>query len=314
MDMPKIQRLAAATILLLVVAGVVGACSNDSPSAAGADTGSSTTDALSTEGKLLADAPQAEPMYAGTAYDATTTNGGGGNHGSGGGLAGSLDQAPDIGPSVIKTAGVDIEIARDGLQDVTREAVAIAGRLGGFVLSTSTSDDRHASSTMVVRVPSQNFERALAQLEDLGNVKAEQISGEDVGQQFVDLEARLRHLDAQEAVMLRLMDRSATVTDTIRVQHELDGIQLDIERLTGRLRYLRDQTDMGTITASFVEVGAPAARPASGILAKAWERAKDLALGVVAAVIVGTGIIVPLAIIAALGFLVFRAVRPRLSS
>ncbi|MEA2451609.1 MAG: hypothetical protein QOG04_319 [Actinomycetota bacterium] len=307
--MSRIQRIAILSILLLVVTGVVGACANDVGSSAdmGA-TGSTGENAV--DEPMLAPASRPEHAAANTvSYDTGT-----GTSGSGGGIAGSLAQAPDVGPSVIKTASVDLQVERDGLQEATRDAIAIAGRLGGFVLSTSTSDDRHASSTVVVRVPALGFERALAQLEELGDVKGEQISGEDVGQQFVDLEARLRNLEAQETVMLRLMGESSSVSDSIRVQHELDGIQLEIERLTGRLRYLKDQTDMGTISISFLEVGAPVPNPPSGVLADAWQRAVDLALGVVAALIVGTGIVVPLAILVALAFLGFRAVRPRLTS
>lgn len=309
--MSRIKRLAALSVLFLLVAGVVGACSSDSPSAAGGDdTGGSTTD-LSAEHGVLA--PAAAPQGRGMAYDATTVTGTGGSSGSGG-LAGTLAQSPDVGPSVIKTANVDLEVARDGLQEATRDSMSIAGRFGGFVLATSTQDDRTASASVVLRVPADSFERALSELEGLGKVKGEQISGEDVGQEFVDLEARVRNLESQEAVLLRLMDRSQSVSDTIRVQRELQGVQLEIERLTGRLRYLRDQADMGTISMSFVEVGAPAHKPPSGVIAKAWAQAVDLALAVVAAVIVGTGFLIPVAVLALLVFLVLRALRPRLSS
>jgi hypothetical protein len=302
------RRLVIGTVLLVLVAGLIGACSSDD-----ADMGA-------TGGADDASVEEVEPAALGrpeegVAYDGAARSGdeGQGSGGSGGGIADSFVETPSIGPRVIKTATVDLEVDRDGLEDATRDSIAIAGRFGGFVLSTSTHNDRSASSQIVLRIPAESFERALTELEDLGEVNAEEISGEDVSQQFVDMEARVRNLEAQETVLLRLMDRSVSVADTIRVQRELQGVQLEIEKLTGRLRYLEDLTDMSTINLSLVEVGAPGHKPPSGVLAKAWQRAVDGALAVVAAVIVGTGVLVPIAIMAAIAFLLLRALRPRLS-
>jgi hypothetical protein len=163
-----------------------------------------------------------------------------------------------------------------------------------------------------VRVPADGFGRTLAQLEDLGDVQQEHVSGRDVTQEFVDLQARLRNFTAQEAVLLRLMDRSVSVADTIRVQSHLQGVQLEIERLRGRIRFLEDQTDMSTITVNFEEAGAPA--PRTGTIEKAWERAVDAAFAVVSAVIVGAGFVVPIALMIGVAFLVAGWVRPRLGS
>lgn len=313
------RRVSIAAVLMVFVAGFIGACADDSADSpmAGSDGG----DTAQREADMEAPAPAALGRPArGVAYDSgAVATGAGGGSGSGydedlGGVADSFVDTPSVGPRVIKTATVDLEVAKDGLEEATRESIAIAGRFGGFVLSTSTRNDRSASSSVVVRIPAASFERALTQLEELGDVKAEEISGEDVSQEFVDMEARVRNLEAQETVLLRLMDRSVSVADTIRVQRELQGVQLEIERLTGRLRYLEDLTEMGTISLSLVEVGAPGHKPPSGVLAKAWERAVDGALAVVSAVIVGTGVLVPIAIMAAIAFLLLRALRPRLSS
>jgi Domain of unknown function (DUF4349) len=158
-------------------------------------------------------------------------------------------------------------------------------------------------------VPSTRFEDALRDLEELGRMRSENVSGVDVTQEFVDLQARLRNWQAQETVLLRLMDRATSVTDTIRVQGELSRVQLEIERLRGRLDYLEDQTDLGTITANFV-AGGPVPQPPS-TLVRAWRQALQGSLEVVSTVIVGAGYLVPIAILAAVAGLVFRGVRPR---
>jgi hypothetical protein len=225
---------------------------------------------------------------------------------------GSSSRLPTIGPNVIKTADVSVRLEPDGLTEAMRRTVSIAEASGGFVVTTSVEDERRGLASVTVRVPADGFGRTLAQLEDLGDVEQEHVSGRDVTQEFVDLQARLRNFAAQEAVLLRLMDRSVSVADTIRVQSHLQGVQLEIERLRGRIRYLEDQTDMSTITVNFAEAGAPA--PRTGTIEKAWERAVDAAFAVVSAVIVGAGFVIPIALMIGVGLLVAGWVRPRLGS
>jgi hypothetical protein len=309
--MARISRTAITLVILVVLSALVGACGGDDLGtiSGGSDEVAPAAGTLERDyaGKDVADSDQ------GMSYGAATQTSQDGDGGSGGGLSPSITEAPAVGPNVIKTADIRLEIDRDGLEAAVRDGIAAAGRFGGFVLSTSMEDDGSGSATVIVRVPAESFERALAELEGLGEVESEQVSGRDVGQEFIDLGARIRNLEAQEVVLLRLMDRSQSVLDTIRVQRELQPVQLEIERLTGRLRYLRDQADMSTISITFMEAGASAAEP-KGTIAKAWARAMDLALGMVSAAIVGTGVIIPLGLLVLLGYLVVRTRRPRLSS
>ena len=218
---------------------------------------------------------------------------------------------PTVGPSVIKTATVDVGV-RGSVTEAVQKATGVAARFGGFVATTTTTSGSDASGTVTLRVPASDFEAALAAIEDLGKLERHSVSGEDVGQEFVDLQARLRNWQSQEAVLLELMDRARTVSDTIRVQGELSQVQLEIERLRGRLNFLEDQTSFGTITATFAPVGAPLpGNPAP--LTHAWEQALDAALSVVSAVIVGLGFALPVALLVGLVALAVRGLRPRLT-
>ena len=231
-----------------------------------------------------------------------------------GGAGVTASRLPSVGPSVIKTGNVRIEVPSGDFRQSVQEVVSIASRYpGGFVLSTSIEGGEARFGTVVVRVPARNFERALAEIEGLGRVKSENVTGQDVTQEFIDLEARLRNFRSQEAVLLRLMDKANTVTDTIRVQGELQGVQLEIERLTGQLRYLEDQTSLATLTVSLAEAGAVTPRPA-GALQRAWEQALENSLGVVAAVIVGAGVVIPIAFLVLIAVLIIRQLKPRFTS
>jgi hypothetical protein len=225
----------------------------------------------------------------------------------------SASRLPTVGPSVIKTGDLRVRVPDGDFRQSVQEVVSIAGRYpGGFVLSTSIGGGEARFGTIVIRVPARSFERVLTDLEGLGEVRSENVTGQDVTQEFIDLEARLRNSRSQEAVLLRLMDKASTVTDTIRVQGELQAVQLEIERLTGQLRYLEDQTSLGTLTVSLVEAGA-APQPA-GTLQRAWKQALENTLGVVAAVIVGAGVVIPVALLVLVALLIVRQLRPRFTS
>jgi hypothetical protein len=222
------------------------------------------------------------------------------------------DALPPAGPSVIKTADVSLRVDDSTLHESIRDIVSIARDNGGYVLSTDEQDDQTGRATVVLRIPAASFETALSDAESVGEVTRETVAGEDVGQEFVDLEARLRNFEAQEAVLLRLMARSESVTDTLRVQRELQDVQLEIERLRGRLRWLRDQTDLSTIKVRVAEAGT-AVEPA-GTLLRAWRRALDALTAIASGVLVALVVVVPIAIVALLGLLLVRFVWVRLPS
>lgn len=220
---------------------------------------------------------------------------------------------PSIGPAVVKTAQLELRVGKDRMGDAVADAVAVAGRYDGFVLSTTVDDDGRARGTVVLRIPAEHFETALSALEGLGDVEAKTVSGEDVGEEFVDLEARARNLRAQEAVLLRLMSRAKTVAGTIRVQSELSAIQLESERIEGRLRYLRDQTALSTVTLRLEERGAAAPETAS-VWADAWQRMRDGFAALGTAIVVGGATILPFVPLLLVALLVWRLVRPRVAA
>jgi hypothetical protein len=219
----------------------------------------------------------------------------------------SVEGLPPLIPTVIKTADLEVQVEREGFGGAMEEATVVAGRYGGFVVSSSIRGQDVRTGSLVIRVPAENFDPALGDLRGLGTVRRQSIRGEDVGQEFVDLEARLRNLRAQETVLLRLMDRAATISDTIRVQNVLQGVQLDVERIEGRLRFLEDQTSLSTIAVSLVQEGAVVPEPTS-MFGKAWQAAVQGFMSVIAAIVVAAGYLAPIALLAAIGLVVVRRI------
>ncbi|HEX9693656.1 MAG TPA: DUF4349 domain-containing protein [Actinomycetota bacterium] len=226
---------------------------------------------------------------------------------AGGGLS-SVGSLPPIGPDIVKTAGISIEVKRDGFETAFNAATTIAGRYGGYVEGSSMQGIKAKSGELRIRVPASAFDQAMNDLRGLGSVEGQSISGQDVTSQFVDLDARLRTWEAQEAVLLRLMRRATSIESTLRVQNQLQDVQFRIEQIKGQLRLLENQTSLATIDVSLREVGAVVGvrKTAAGerpSLGEAWDRAVDGFLGVIFAVVVGLGYLIPLAAIAfAIGF------------
>jgi Domain of unknown function (DUF4349) len=223
-----------------------------------------------------------------------------------------LSALPQLNPKIIKTADVDVKLKHDQFQAGLQQAVQIAGRYQGFVLSTTVDSSGARKGVVVMRIPSSRFEAALADLKGLGKLTRENVSGQDVSQEYVDLKARLVNATAQEAVLLRLMNRAQSVGATIRVEQQLAQVQLQIERYKGQLRYLNNQTAMGTITLGLSEAGTVA--HAQGPIGRAFEQARETFLGVIAAVIVGSAFILPVGVLVAMALLAMRRWRPRMGS
>ncbi len=226
---------------------------------------------------------------------------------AGGGLS-SVGSLPPIGPDIVKTAGISIEVKSGGFETAFNAATTIAGRYGGYVEDSSMQGIKAKSGELTIRVPASAFDRAMNDLRGLGSVEGQSISGQDVTSQFVDLDARLRTWQAQEAVLLQLMRRATSIESTLRVQNQLQDVQFRIEQIKGQLRLLENQTSLATIDVSLREVGAMVGvRPMEAherpSLGEAWNRAVDGFLGVIFAVVVGLGYLIPLAAIAfAMGF------------
>jgi len=220
---------------------------------------------------------------------------------------------PRMPSTVIKNGRLSIRLGRDGLSKAIDRAHNIVDRYGGFISSSNISTGKHESSTIVLRVPADRFDNAMADLSapGLGALRSQQQSGEDVGQQLVDLSARARNLRAQSRALIRLMNQAVTVSDTIKIQNELFDIQGQIEELDGRLRYLHDQADMSTITMLLAPPAAAHHHPGQATaigsaLRRSWQRATD----VVTAVIVGAGVVIPVALLALVTLLAGRWLLP----
>lgn len=214
---------------------------------------------------------------------------------------------PGAGPRIIQTAAVRLVVEQNSFDQAVAEARAIAGGLGGFVVSSSESRDPGAkitTGTLTLRVPQTAYATAMNRLGDLGKVAGREESGQDVSAEFVDLESRKRHLEAVETQLLKLLLRAEDVPAALAVQAKLDDVQLQLEEVRGRLRYLDDQTAFATINLSLREQ-APVVAPGGGIL-DAWGDGARAFANVAGDIFVGLATVAPVLFLLALLGLALR--------
>ena len=192
------------------------------------------------------------------------------------------------------------------------DAVDVAEEQGGFV---ADSRSRNRSGSLTVRVPAANFDETLRALRALGTVEVESVHGKDVTADYVDLHANLRIARARREVLLGLMADAVSIEQTIRVQNALDVTQLRIEQLQGQLRLLDDRTSLATIGLRLREQGVePGSQVEKASIPNAFERAAAGFVGVIAAIVIGLGYLLPLAVLGLVVWFVVSRVRRRRSA
>ena len=301
--------------MMVAVAGLalclaLGACSGSDGDADSGDSAGG-SEAITTESEGAESAYHMDDVE-----QSWSASAGGGDRDSLGSLQVDLGADDSVfgSPKVIKNGQVELRVGRDTFDDAVREVYFLAQRLQGIVQSTAIDDSGEGRGAVVIRIPSSRFEDAVDELRDIGRVESQYVDTQDVTDEFVDLQSRIRNAHSAERVLLNLMDEAATIADTIRVQNQLERVQENVERMRGRLRVLDDQTSFSTLAVDVIEAGAPKEEDPeeAGALAKAWNDAVDGFVGVISAVIVASGVLLPVAVMALVVALLVRRLRPRL--
>jgi hypothetical protein len=237
-----------------------------------------------------------------------------GGDGDGGGQEAAVDAAPessddqasavltaDIGDRIVRDGTMRVRVEEDTFDSAFDQLVQLADRFGGTVLASdaSTADDGSTSGTVTVRVPAEDFDDLLVAVGRVGEVEQRSITSEDVSDEYVDLEARLRHNQAQERFYLSLLDRAEDVDDAIAVQQRVEGIQQTIEQIEGRLRFLDERTSFSRLTVELFEAGG--AFQAGGApepsLARYWATARAALINVLGGALVIATVALPFVVI-----------------
>ncbi len=201
--------------------------------------------------------------------DAEAEQGDGGNAGNGGDSRAAGANAAQLEVQqrqLIRTGELRLRVNDT---ETAGEAVrALARDRDGFVTASNVEvHERHnatwRTARIVLRVPSEEFSAAVAEIESLGDVRSAETSTEDVTDQLVDIEARLSNLRAERDRLRELYEQANETEDVLAVQRELADVQQEIERLEARQQSLQRDVAYATITVELEErpPDAPEAEP-----------------------------------------------------
>ena len=220
----------------------------------------------------------------------------------------SIYPGPATAAMVIRTGEAFIEV--DKVDPAVLKVRQLAAQVGGFIANSSISGghDQIRQATIELKIPATKYEEAVGSLSTIGKVETVNSTAQDVGEEFVDVTARVNNSRRLEERLISLLaNRTGKLDEVLRVERELARVREEIERYEGRLRYLSARVAMSTLT---ITVHEPAPilgnSPGENPIAAAFRRAWKNFVGVVAASIAALGVLVPLAILALLGWAAYR--------
>jgi hypothetical protein len=171
-------------------------------------------------------------------------------------MPGSGVQA-DVERLVIRNANLTIVVddPGQGMTSISR----MAETMGGFVVSsnlyktTASNGGEFPEATITIRVPAAKLGEAMDGIKGLvkdlkEDVRAENVSGQDVTKEYTDLQSRLKNLEDTESQLREIMGSAVKTEDVLMVYNQLSQIREQIEVIKGQIQYYKESSDLSSIS------------------------------------------------------------------
>jgi hypothetical protein len=239
MKLPKIdglntKRTAIILVILFVVAGsIVGCMNRPQAPALGSAAGGAAYEKLSSSPTVA--------TFMATTYSANVPSGA---------------YTSSFGGRMVELQA-QLTVQVDDPKSTSSEITTLTSSLGGYVAESSFYDS-WSTSDIVLRVPQANFTLALKQLAALGKVESQSISGDDITEQYVNMQAQLSAYKAEELTLLRILNNSNTVTDALATENAIRDVRAQIDQIEGTLRVMDRLVNFATVN---IQLTQPAENP-----------------------------------------------------
>lgn len=212
---------------------------------------------------------------------------------------------------IVRTGQASIEV--DSLELSVIELRRLVQQTGGFIANTSMQSGKEQlrQAILEAKVPAARFDDLIGGLEPIGRVEFVNVSAEDVGEEFVDLTARATNARRLEERLIDLLGtRTGRLQDVLAVERELARVREEIERLDGRLRYLKSRSSLSTLSITLHEpLPLVAGHPGASVIAEAFRQAWRNFVGLSAGLIAAMGIVAPVAGVVGGGVLLVKRIK-----
>jgi hypothetical protein len=206
---------------------------------------------------------------------------------------------PVIPQMIIRTGTAVVRV--DSLEKAMAQVEQLARRLGGYVANTAvqSGSENVRQASMELKIPAERWGQALSGLQPIGKMESQQTTTEDVGEEYVDVTARMTNARRLEARLVELLaTRTGKLDDVLAVERELARVREEIERYEGRLRFLRTRAAVSTLTVQLHEPS-PVLEPGRSPIFDAFRQAWRNFVGFTAGLIESLGWLIPLVLVLA---------------
>jgi len=209
---------------------------------------------------------------------------------------------------VIRTGQAFIEVER--VDPAVLKIRQLAAQFGGYITNSSITGgkDQIRQATLELKIPGQRYDEAVGSLSNIGKVETVTSNAQDVGEEFVDVTARVNNAKRLEDRLISLLaNRTGKLDEVLRVERELARVREEIERYEGRLRYLTSRVAMSTLSITVHEPAPilgnnPGENPIAAALRRAWRNF----IGLLAGTIASLGVLIPLVLLGLAGWYGYR--------
>jgi len=155
--------------------------------------------------------------------------------------------------NVVKSGSMSVQV--DSVDQAEKQARSIAETLGGRVDRVTSADlaSPQASMDMTLRVPVTKFEGAMEQLQGLGTRLAKTVEVQDVTEQIIDFNARLKTMRVQEELVRTMLKRAGSLEDSLTINNDLTRLRAEIESLDAKRSSLASQASFSTLELKLVQ-------------------------------------------------------------
>ena len=216
----------------------------------------------------------------------------------------------DVTSMVIRTATASIEV--DSLEPAVVRLKALAARLGGYVANSGMEVGRNRlrQAVIEVKIPAARFEEVLSGLTPIGKLESVNVNAQDVGEEYVDVNARMENARRLERRLIDLLaTRTGKLKDVLDVEQALARVREEIERYEGRVRYLRAHTATSTLSVTVHEPIPVVGDAGRSVMGEAFRQAWRNFVTLASLAVQSLGVIVPLGIVAAVAWILTRRLR-----
>jgi hypothetical protein len=224
------------------------------------------------------------------------------------------------GSPVVKSGVVHAEVAQDRLGARAQAVVdlAVSPRIGGFVVSSLLDfEDGYGSATIVVRVPAPRFEEVVSELGDVGDVKRQELEGQDLSPESLGAHARVQEARRQTSRVIDRLERTEDPAARSVLRDSLRALGERLEALQQDEAYVEAVTAYSTIEV-LLTAAAPPPAPEKPAVERALATAQDIAVTIASMAVLAAGVVVPVGLLLLILYLVgapiIRRLKPRLET